>query len=191
MTDPAQLGSLEGQQYVVVRPTADVADFYNMLQSSMRLGLPPVATFPNTGHATLRGFYEPERVRELKQSLHQWAARQRPINLRVDAIDGFPPPFKVVIARLARSATLIGSYSTLTDHLNATDFRRIGELSLEDWIFHLSVAYCARLDDSEWGKVLGTHERDLNERPEETTSAVEFVWYENGAENSESIPLTG
>lgn len=70
-TDPDQLGSLEGQQYVVVRPTADVADFYTMVQSSVRLALPPGVTFPNTGHATLRGSYEPQRVRELKLSVHQ------------------------------------------------------------------------------------------------------------------------
>lgn len=191
MTDSDQLGSLDGQQYIVVPPAAEVADFYDKVQSSARLSLPSVVTFSNTGHVTLRGFSEPRRVRELKQSVHEWALRQRPIDLRVAAIDGFPPPFKVVVARLARTATLIDSYSALTDHLDATDFRRVGELSLEDWIFHLSVAYCARIDDSEWDGVIDTYERDVHDHPEETVTAIEFVWYEHGVENSESIPLTG
>lgn len=65
MDTPEQLAGLEGQQYVVLRPTAAVAETYRNVQdaSLARLGAP--IRGPHTGHVTLRGFAEPDRRDEL------------------------------------------------------------------------------------------------------------------------------
>lgn len=189
MTDPHQLASLEGQQYLVLRPAEGIAAFYNGEQASIRQQLPNGITGPNAGHVTLRGFSEPTRVQELKSCILKWAARQEPIELVVEGIDGFPPPFQILIARLQPSGSLVDAYSTLTATLDATDFRRIGELPLQEWVFHLSLAYCRSLSEDEWQAVQSRYTRSVEERPREVLSQAEFVWYQDGKEHAEVVPF--
>ncbi len=60
MNDPELLRSLRGQQHLVLRPVADVAEFYDDGQRSLRGRLQAPLPCPTTGHVTLRGFFEPE-----------------------------------------------------------------------------------------------------------------------------------
>ena len=187
MAGPEQLASLEGQQYVVLRPSASVMAMYERVQATAQFSLPDVVTYPHTGHVTLRGFFEPDRVDHLKEVVREWAAGQPFIDLRLDAIDSFPAPFKIVIARLERTPSLVNAYADLTAMLDQTDFKRIDELSLDDWVFHMSIAYCSELPDDDWGGVRISLERELADRPVDVASEVEFVWYEGGVEHREII----
>ena len=144
MTEPALLESLKGQQYVVLRPGAAVAEFYRSEQSAVLGRLPGGIPHPHTGHVTLRGFFEPERVAPLRETIAGWARSRAPIDLRVEAVDGFPPPFGVLIARLERTHSLLDAYESLTALLDSRDFVRIGELPLDEWVFHLSLALRTR-----------------------------------------------
>lgn len=191
MTDPALLESLNGQQYLVLRPSGRVAEFYDAEQASLKAGLPDSISHPHTGHVTLRGFHEPTRVQDLRDAVAVWAGKQAPIEVRVDAVDGFPAPFQILVARLQRSATLVEGYVGLTAALDETDFQRIGELPLEQWIFHMSLVYCGTLGVSDWQKVYTKCARDVESRPREELAEVEFVWYENGVEHAEAMPLGG
>ncbi|MDI6944414.1 2'-5' RNA ligase family protein [Microbacterium barkeri] len=190
MTDPEQLRSLEGQQYVVLCPTGPVAAFFDATQEELRAAV-PMAPFPTVGHVTLRGFSEARRVGELRNEIRAWAAGIPPIELQVDAVDAFPAPFQIVITRLARTASLVDAYSSLTDRLGATDFSRVGELPLEQWVFHLSLIYGAALSAEEWETLRRGAVRDIPSGPSETVASVEFVWFEGGAEHSETITLGG
>jgi len=191
MTDPSLLDSLDGQQYLVVRPAADVASFYETEQEALLRALPGSVTHPNTGHVTLRGFYEPDRVHALRDLLARWASEQPAIQLRVEGVDGFPPPFQVLIARLQRTPSLVEAYASLTAVLDATDFYRIGELPLDEWIFHLSLVYGSTLCEPDWAEAHEGSQRELDPAPAEVSFAVEFVWYENGIERSEQLLLGG
>ncbi|MGM7669012.1 2'-5' RNA ligase family protein [Microbacterium sp. A93] len=105
---------------------------------------------PHTAHVTLRGFYEADHLDDVLALVREWGASQHPIEVTTEAIDTFPAPWQIVIARLARTASLVSAYSTLSELLADTDFRRLGELSLEDWTFHLSVVYGKTLDARAW-----------------------------------------
>ena len=72
MDTPDQLASLEGQQYLVLRPTAAVGTVYRDVQDAAvsRLGVP--ARRPHTGHVTLRGFYEPEPFETIIEAELVW-----------------------------------------------------------------------------------------------------------------------
>lgn len=188
MIDLALLDSLRGQQYVVLRPAAEVADFYVREQSAV-LARVPSLSHPNTGHVTLRGFFEPERIEALRDRIRSWAVVTPAIELRVEAVDGFPPPFQVLIARLARRDSLVDAYASLTGVLDSTDFRRIGELPLNEWVFHLSIAYAGELDESGWGALLSGCQREIVPAPAELVSSVDFVWYDDDGEHTETIPL--
>lgn len=189
MTESELLASLRGQQYVVLRPSAAVAAFYEREQSEILKRLPDSTPHPNTGHVTLRGLYEAARVHSLRELIASWASSTPPIELHVDAIDGFPPPFKVLIARLERTNSLIEAYSSLTELLDATDFCRIGELPLDDWVFHLSLAYASSLDDQKWGEVFTASMRAVSPPPRERVSSVDFVWYDDDGEHIDSFAL--
>ncbi|MEA1264622.1 2'-5' RNA ligase family protein [Microbacterium sp. STF-2] len=191
MDTPDQLASLEGQQYLVLRPTGAVAEVYREIQETAldRLGIP--ARRPHTGHVTLRGFSEPERREELAALIRTWAAQQEPIEVSAEAVDVFPLPWQILIVRLARSASLISAYSTLTAALDATDYRRLGELPLADWTFHLSVLYGKTLDAADWSRFVKAEVRPLSPAPTEVIAEAELVWYEDGIEYAEVLPLGG
>lgn len=191
MDTPDQLASLEGQQYLVLRPTAAVGTVYRDVQDAAvsRLGVP--ARRPHTGHVTLRGFYEPERREALTELVRSWAGQQALIEVAAEAVDEFPVPWQILIVRLARSPSLVSAYSSLTAALDATDFRRIGELPLEDWTFHLSVLYGKTLDGAEWSRFAKAEVRPLSPAPAEVIAEAELVWYQDGIEHAEVIPLRG
>ena len=116
---------------------------------------------------------------------------QAPIEVTVEAVDVFPAPWQIVILRLARSASLVSAYASLTSALEATDIRRLGELSLEDWTFHLSVLYGKTLSPEEWQALATASARELADRPSETIHEVELVSYDGGVELAEVIRLGG
>ncbi|PRB10818.1 hypothetical protein CQ042_17300 [Microbacterium sp. MYb62] len=191
MDTPEQLASLDGQQYLVLRPTASVAASYRQVQDAAltRLGTP--LRHPHTEHVTLRGFFEPERRDELTALIREWAARQPPIDLVAEAVDEFAAPWQILIVRLARSASLVSAYATLTAALDPTDFRRLGELSLDDWTFHLSVLYGKTLAAADWTSFARAESRPLSPQPTEVVTEAELVWYQDGIEHAEILPLGG
>lgn len=189
MNDPRQLASLEGQQYLVLRPAGAVASDYRAVQDAVLATLPAGIKHPHTGHVTLRGFYEPDRLDDVRAVVRAWAAAQQPIEITTEAIDTFPAPWQIVIARLARTASVVSAYATLTNALADTDFRRLDERALEDWTFHMSVIYAKTLDTDAWSALARSVTREYDERPTEVVSEAEFVWYSDGAEHHEVVPL--
>ncbi len=189
MTHPDQLASLEGQQYLVLRPTGPVSEAYRLVQGELLARVPERTKHPHTEHVTLRGFFEPERREKVAELVREWATRQHPIEIIADAIDAFPAPWQVVIMRLARTASLLEAYSSLTAALEHTDFRRLDERPLDDWIFHLSIVYGKTLSPDAWAELERASRRELTERPRCIVSEAELVWYEDGAEHAEVIPL--
>ncbi len=189
MDTPDQLASLDGQQYLVLRPTGAVAALYEREQDAALQRAD--VRHPHTGHVTLRGFYEPERRDELTALVREWAAVQSPIEVTVEAVDVFPMPWQILILRLVRSESLVSAYASLTGALEATDFYRLGELSLEDWTFHLSVLYGKTLSPEAWDALATASVRELSDHPSEIIDEIELVSYDGGVEHAEVIRLGG
>jgi hypothetical protein len=185
MTGDDRLRRLEGQQYLVLRPTGAVAALYREVQASaLDRGVLP---HPHTEHVTLRGFYEPERLDDVRQIARAWAAGRGPIELRAEAVDLFPAPWQIVILRLARTADLVAAYADLTAALGRTDLRRLDELAVDDWTFHLSVVYGKELSPQDWEAFARTQTREV--AATETVYEAELVWYLDGVEHAEVLPL--
>lgn len=187
MDTPDLLASLEGRQYLVLRPTTAVADVFRSEQASA-LGRADVP-HPRTGHVVLRAFAEPERRDELSAMLREWAAGQHPIDVVAEAVDAFPAPRQVVMVRLTRTASLVSAYSSLTAALATTDFQRLDERPIESWKFHVSLIYAKTLTPAVWTELAHKSRRSLGSRPSERIAEAEFVWYEGGVEHAEVIPL--
>ena len=191
MTDPGQLRDLEGQQYVVLRPTGAVMREWDRTREAAHRQLGETVRYPGAAHVTLRGLYEPDRVDQVRTAVGEWAAQQHPIEIVTEAVDSFPAPWQIVIARLARTPSLVQAYASLTDALNRTDLRRIGELPLDEWTFHLSTVYAKSLDADDWERLASDTRHDYPAPPAETVIEVELVTYSDGAEHREVIALGG
>lgn len=189
MTDAGQLRDLEGQQYIVLRPVGAVMREFDRVQDAARSLLGDSVRYPGAAHVTLRGLYEPERVDQVRDLVRQWAARQHPIEVAFDAVDAFPAPWQIIIARLARTASLTQAYASLTEALDRTDLRRIGELPLEDWVFHLSTVYAKALDAADWAHLASDFAHEYATPAAETIAEVEFVTYFDATEHREVFPL--
>ncbi|WP_223171802.1 2'-5' RNA ligase family protein [Microbacterium sp. NIBRBAC000506063] len=173
----------------MLRVVGPVADDFGATQRALLSALPAEVSHPHTPHVTLRGFAEPEGREEVEDFLREWATAQHLISLTSEALDTFPSPWQIVIVRLARTESLVSAYSSLSAALAPTSFTRVGELSPEEWIFHLSVVYGGRLDPRAWTEAERiAHERRHPVATEIATQA-EFVWYADGAEHRELIPL--
>ncbi|MEJ1088168.1 2'-5' RNA ligase family protein [Microbacterium sp. Mu-80] len=191
MTDAGQLRDLEGQQYVVLRPAGAVMREFDRVQDAARHRLGDSVRYPGAAHVTLRGLYEPERVEQVRNLVRRWAAQQHPIEIVFEAVDAFPAPWQIIIARLARTPSLTHAYASLTEALERTDLRRIGELSLDEWVFHLSAVYAKTLDPADWARVASDLAREYAEPTTDTISEVEFVTYFDATERREVFPLVG
>lgn len=191
MNDPAQLASLEGQQYLVLRPTIGVASLYKEVQDAALARFGGEIPHPHTEHVTLRGFFEPEKRADVAALVRGWAAEQHPIEVTAEAVDAFPAPWQVLIVRLSRTASLVSAYASLSAALERTDLRRLDELSVDEWTFHLSVVYGRSLAPTAWEDFRQASVTELGRKPSETIAEAELVWYEDGAEHAEIIPLGG
>lgn len=189
MDTPDQLASLEGQQYLVLRPTLGVASLFREVQDAALARFGGEIRHPHTEHATLRAFFEPDRRAELGALIRRWAADQPPIEVTAEAIDAFPAPWQVLIVRLARTPSLVAAYASLSAALAGTGFRRLDELSVDDWTFHLSVVYGRSLEPAVWEEFRQASVSELGRTPTETIVEAELVWYQDGAEHAELIPL--
>ncbi|MGN7860839.1 hypothetical protein ACTJI8_09665 [Microbacterium sp. 22303] len=84
---------------------------------------------------------------------------------------------------------MIDAYSSLTEVLDATDFRRVEELPLDGWVFHLSLASGGSLDDGRWTEQFEASRRAVPSRPRELVSYVGFVSYDGDGEHIDSLPF--
>ncbi|MDT0156284.1 2'-5' RNA ligase family protein [Microbacterium sp. ARD32] len=189
MTDPKQLRDLEGQQYIVLRPIGAVMREFDRVQDAARQRLGNSVRYPGAAHVTLRGLYEPERIDVVRSVVKKWAAALHPIDVATEAVDSFPAPWQIIIARLRRTPSLLRAYASLTEALDATDLHRIGELPLQEWTFHLSTVYAKTLDAQAWAQLASDTHHEYPTPPTETIAEVELVTYFDATEYREVIPL--
>jgi 2'-5' RNA ligase len=191
MTDPVILQSLIGQQYIVIRPTDPIAIFYDKVQSSLREKLPSVVTYPNVGHITLRGFSQPEKIDQIRTSLTKWASQIKPMEISIENFDSFPPPFKVLILKVQSTNELKSAYTELTQVIEADGLHTIGvQRNTDEWIFHMSLAYCEQLSDTEFVEAINILKAIQLEKPSTIANELEFVDFDENGEHGEIIALT-
>lgn len=186
-TDPDLLAGVEGQQFIVLRPNGDVSKCFDDIKARLQKVLPDKAKYPNTGHVTLRGFSD--NGDKLYDAAKQWAKAIKPFVVSAEELTYFPTPFKIIVLKIKSSLELREAYIKLTDIINDRGFKTVGvQRSAAEWIFHMSLAYCANLDDAEWEAVLKSIKSLSIPEASETVHEAEFVWFRN-CEHSRPVQL--
>ena len=157
MTDQAHLSALAGQKYVVLRVGADVERVFRDTQRLLqeRLAGQPVG-YPNTGHVTLRGFPRGTNYDRLAAVLDVWSRETPPLAIETERLTHFGPPHQAVILRVRKTEDLVRAYSRLAELADRAGLPAVAESGrpVEEWVFHVSVAYCKDLPELEWARVV-------------------------------------
>ncbi len=185
ITNPALLEALEGRQFIVLRPTDPITSYYRIAQQQLKSVMPANITHPNTAHVTLRGFSEPNNLSKLQRSTKKWAASLAPISVGIEGISYFDVPYKVIFLKISSTSEIKKAYFSLSEVVVSDNLQTIDvERDENEWIFHMSLAYCADTSDEEWWQIKDTVNNFKVETMNCTVDSAELVEYKNGEHRS-------
>jgi hypothetical protein len=155
--DSAYRARLAGHRYVVLRPRGEVSTVYTTVQTAIQARFSDLAiSYPAQAHVTLKGFPAGTPLAAVQALVQTWAAEAPPLQVAVERVTIFPEPFKIVIVQVRKTVAL---FHALVRLRNLAERRTLpdwptGTISrVEEWIFHLSVAYCSLLSATDWSAV--------------------------------------
>jgi 2'-5' RNA ligase len=186
--DPAHIALVEGERYVVLRPTAPIPDIYDRVQALFKeklAGLP--VSYPAQPHVTLAGLASGTPLESVRDLVAQWARTIPPLQIDVEKVSSFPTPSQIVIVQVRKTAELFGALSSLRAAARQRELGDLAVIAPTDWIFHMSVAYCSSLDASEWTKVMSFAETVKVPAAHCTVSEVEIAAFDEGREYSGGV----
>jgi 2'-5' RNA ligase len=186
--DPAQIAELEGQRYIVLRPVGAVAAAYRDLRRAVGTALHGrPAPCPAEPHVTLAGVGERAAVERLQELVAQWAKHVTPLRLEIERLSVFPAPFQTIIVQIRRTPELFDALSSLRRCVSDEGLHDLATVSPEEWIFHMSVAYCSKLPAAEWDEVVTAVETIPVSAAAEVVAAVEVVAFDDRQEYSGGV----
>jgi 2'-5' RNA ligase len=152
--DAVVAGELDGQRFVVLRVPADVARRFDTLKQTVRTrlsGLP--VSYPARAHVTLCRFAAGADLGTVQDLARTWAAGTPPLSIDAERPGTFPPPFQVVFVGVRKTPELFTALASLRRAAEERGIAQATAIPPEDWIFHLSLAYCASLSAQAWARV--------------------------------------
>lgn len=157
ISDRSHLAALEGQRYIVLRPSDAVVEEFENVRSSLHALIDGDAvSSPSFPHVTFIGFPSGTSLEDVQEMAARWAEQNPPLPIEIQGTSTFPPPFQTVIVQVTKTPSLTTALRAIRQvsadiRLPQWPERRP---SIEDWIFHMSVAYCSKLPQHEWEVVV-------------------------------------
>lgn len=191
--DPKHLRLLNGQRYVVLRASGAVRAAYGEIQPLVRDKLAGLdVSYPAEPHVTLLGLGAGTPIDAARELVSEWSRDVPPLRLEIETLGVFPAPFQIVIVRIRNTRELFEAMSNLRERARQRGLADPARIASSDWVFHLSVAYCASLSGASW-EAAAQFVRDLvMPAAHEVVSQVEIAAFDNGQESSGGlVPLTG
>ena len=152
--DPGHIREVEGQRFVVLRPNAGVCKIHRHLQAVLRkaFGAVPIS-YPAQAHVTLAAFDAGTRLDGIQDLVDSWSRTVSPVRVTLERLASFPAPSQVVIIQVLNTPDLVAALSELRREAGEKRFSIDTTISPQDWVFHMSVAYCSKLNDREWNQL--------------------------------------
>ncbi len=196
INDPAHLARLTGHRYVVLRPNDEVSATHATGQCSVRAKYSDLAiSYPARAHVTLKGFPAGTQLEAVQALVHTWAAGVPSLRIEVERIIVFPFPFQVVIVQVRKTAPLFHAFASLralAKQQKLPDWPEGTIPSVDDWVFHMSVAYCSALSAADWAAVTSFSESLTVPSVDCVVREAEVVAFDEGREYSGGVfPLSG
>jgi 2'-5' RNA ligase len=183
ISDPAHIRALDRQRFVVLRAPAALNAELHRVQDAVRARLQEDAvSYPAEAHVTLCGFSAGADLGGICDVVERWAGTTSPLSLEIHRLDLFPPPFQIIVIEVRQTEALRKALTSLRLEAQRQHLSVITAIHIDEWRFHMSVAYCEQLPLASWQRV----ERLLASIPAPTgralAEAVEIVAFDNGRE---------
>lgn len=186
--DPKDLARLEGQRYIVLRPTGPVSDIHRQVQAVTRERLADGdVSYPACAHVTLTGFPVSTELAAIRQLVGEWACGIAPLRIEVERVHHFPSPFQILIVQVRKTPELFGALASLRDLTKRPESPDLFPIQPADWVFHMSVAYCASLSASAWAEVTRFFETQIVPTAHCILNQVEIVAFDGHQEYSGGV----
>jgi 2'-5' RNA ligase len=152
--DLAHIRALDRQRFVVLRPGPAVSEGHRRIQEILkeRLSALPIS-YPACAHVTLSGFDAGTPLDAVQTLVEKWACGVPALRIEAECVAVFPPPFQIVFVQIRKTPELLAALVGLREQ---AEERRLSIATLippQDWVFHMSVAYCSELSASAWSDV--------------------------------------
>lgn len=189
--DPSHIRALNQQRFVVLRTPA-LSAAYAQVQESLRerlRGLP--VSYPARGHVTLCGFAAGTSLGAVQELVRSWAMAVPRLRVETVRVSSFPSPFQTVIVEVRKTQALFSALADLRARAEHGRFTVSTIMPVEQWTFHMSVAYCSRLDALTWRDVTQFAEALQVASIHDDLNTAEVVAFDEGREYSGGVYAFG
>jgi ribosomal protein S18 acetylase RimI-like enzyme/2'-5' RNA ligase len=186
--DAKHIQELDRQRFVVVRPSTVVSNCYRQVQETLRQrlsGLP--VSYPARAHVTLAGFAAGTSLQSVQDLVSDWVRQVPPLGIEVERATSFGSPFQIPILQVVKAPALFDAMASLRRESERRGLATSTITPVENWVFHMSLAYCAELDAARWKEVerfVGTLQPCSASCVQDT---VELVAFDAGTEYSGGV----
>jgi 2'-5' RNA ligase len=187
--DPDHIALVEGERFVVLRPTGIVRDAHDQIRTLIKRRFPALpVSYPAQAHVTLTGFPKGTRLESVQELVGQWAATIPRLRLEVERVSVFPSPHQIVIVQVRRTAELFDALVSLRESARQFGLRDLPMPPVAEWIFHMSVAYCSSLNALGWADLVHCVETaEVLPEAQCVVSEVEVAAFDGGQEYSGGV----
>jgi 2'-5' RNA ligase len=152
--DPNDIARFEGLRFAVLRATESVQDVHHHVRLLIQEQLAGShVSYPADGHVTLAGFPRGAPLDVIRDLVAEWVPSVAPLRLEVEKAGCFPAPHQVVMVQIRKTTELCEALTSLRARAAQRELGESELVAAADWIFHMSVAYCAHLDVPAWAAV--------------------------------------
>jgi len=152
--DPDDIARFEGHRFVVLRTTGAVAAEHRRVRSLLKTRLAGAdVSYLAQAHVTLAGFPKGADLNGVRALVAEWAPSIAPLRLEIEKAGYFPAPYQIVMLQIRKTTALCDALVSLRARAAERGLSGTDMVDAADWVFHMSVAYCAALGPSEWTAV--------------------------------------
>lgn len=186
--DPKHLRELDRQCFVVLRIPPPVSETYKHVQETVRRQLPAMpVSYPARAHVTLGGFAAGTALEAVQEVVKAWARSVPPLLIEVERLSVFPPPFQIAIVQVRKSEELFEALASLWRRSEMRGLALSTVVPADQWIFHMSVAYCSGLSASTWHELTQLVESVQLPSARCVVGEAEVVAFDDGREYSGGV----
>jgi 2'-5' RNA ligase len=183
--DPQHLRELDRQRFVVLRVPSPVNETYRQVQESVRQRLTAMpVSYPARPHVTLAGFAAGTDLNAVQEVVRSWARSVPPLSVEVERLTSFPPPFRIAIVQVRKSTELFAALASLWRRAEACGLVLSTLVPPDQWIFHMSVAYCSGVSAATWSELTQFLESVRVSSTQSVVGDAEVVAFDDGREYS-------
>jgi 2'-5' RNA ligase len=183
--DPEHIRALDRQRFVVLRPAPVVSECHRQVQDVLRrrlAGYP--ASFPARAHVTLAGFAVGTPLESVQDLVTDWIRDVPALQVAVERATSFPAPFQIAILQVLKTPALSAALQALRRRAEQRELAVSTTIPVEEWVFHMSLAYCSSLTATEWAGLTQFIEALQVPSASAAQESVEIVAFDGGKEYS-------